>query len=66
MVAKSLETVSIQRHMRLLMGGGGVLKRPPRMFRARFVFLLAPRFGGAMGMRSQVVKFGGALVVLVV
>jgi hypothetical protein len=66
MVAKCLDTVSIQRHLSLLMSGGRVLKRSLRMFRAPLVILLSTRLGSAMSMSRQVVKFGGALVVLVV
>jgi hypothetical protein len=65
-VAKCLDTVSIQRHLSLSMSGSRVLKRSTRMLLAGFVVLLSVRLCGAMSMRRQVVKFGGTLVVLVV
>ena len=52
--------------LRVLMSLCRVLEGLPCMLVSRQVILFSVLLGGAMGMRSQIVQFGGSLVILIV
>jgi hypothetical protein len=66
MMSECYDAVSIRNQLRLLMSRLGMLQGLARVLVPRLVILFAVLLCGAVSVRSQVVKFGSPLVVLVV
>jgi hypothetical protein len=66
MMSDGGDAVRARCHLRLLMGLCRMFEGLPRVLMSRQVNLLPVFLGHTMGMRGEIVQFGGSLMILVV